>query len=744
MKSKEKSLGLAKIIFIVILLASSILGVVFSGIKLYSNIRYEVYSERLYHLKETATVITEKVENILDNNWSILNSIESILHQENISDSDDVKENLKIISTNTFNSNYTIALIDNQRQTYRSDKEDTYIFNETNLLLNEDRKQISLIDETKAGTTSNEYIIFLFKMANEVSYKSATSSNTYNLTHIALFFDTDSFADYFLSKNYSSQNQTLLLKNDGTRVYYDNRSEMFTEYNVLNVFKNNVEYLYDGSYEKLVQSISNGDVGSCEFKYNDEIYFAAYTKIQNQWTYITIVPEQYISVNSYGLVSSITNALLLFGGMIIAVLLLVIILIFYIINRNKQIKIKQATNLELQKANDSIKESEKKAIEANNAKSEFLSNMSHDIRTPINGIIGSLDVAKLHYDDIDHLHKCLNNIDVASSHLKTLINDILDMSRAESGKVTLTNEEIDIIELLESCNNMKQGQINNANLKYTTNYKEVTYPHVFTSPLHVRQVVLNILDNAIKYTPKGGSIFMRVKESISDENDKSMLTISISDTGIGMSEEFQKQIFEPFTRADNANSPEMRGTGLGMAIVKRLVTIMNGEVTLVSKLNEGSTFTISIPVTVDKNYLDKHVDENNTNLDDITNMRILLVEDNELNREIAKSLLEDAKAVVSIAKDGKEAYETFINSENNTYEAILMDIMMPVMDGIEATKAIRNSSHPQAKTIPIIAMTANAFAEDVARTKAAGMNEHLSKPIDFKLAKHTLAKYRKN
>lgn len=732
-------------IVLIILFVSALLGsVIFSGFRLYNDIRFEVYTERAYHLAETANVITEKVETILDGNWSTLESIESLLSQSKIEDTADVKNTLKTVTEQTFNSTYKIAFIDDQRQTYRSDYEETHIWTETDLLLSDEAKHISLYDDTQGGTSSNEYIIFMSKLTNSIPYISETRNDTYHLTHIALFFDTDNFASNFVSKSYSSQNQTLLLRKDGTRVYYDSNAENFTEYNILNLFKNNVSFQFDGSYEKMLQTIqSENAVGASEIKYDNKDYFVAYTTIQSRWIYITIVPEQYVSVNSTGLVSTMTKAFLLFGGILIAVFLLIIVMLFYIINRNSQLKIKQEANLELQKANEAIQESEKIAIDANNAKSEFLSNMSHDIRTPINGIIGTLDVAELHPDDINHLQKCLGNIKIASLHLKTLINDILDMSRAESGRVTLTEESIDIIELLEACRAMKQGQINQFCLSYTTDYSKIMYPYLIGSPLHIRQVILNILDNAIKYTLQGGSVSLSASETEAGSNNDTTLKVIIADTGIGMSEEFQKKIFEPFTRADNSNGSEMRGTGLGMAIVKRLVDLMGGGISLHSELDKGSTFTITIPMKIDST---RNNNNNNNNIDvtdtDIQGMRVLLAEDNDLNRDIAKTLLEESGVIVTEAVNGKEALDKFLGNKEGTYDAILMDVMMPEMDGIEATKAIRSSIHPEARTIPIFAMTANAFAEDIAKTKAAGMNEHLSKPIDYNLIKLTLAKYK--
>lgn len=728
-----------KILIVVLFLSFIIVGVVLFFVKLLNNVKYEIYTERSYHLSETTNVISEKVDLVFQNNWDTLLHVEALVNQNQVNDETSIWTSLNEISKNIYNSSYTIAFIDDQRQTYRSDKNEIYIWpsSATDELLNDDQRQICLLNETVDGATSNEWCVFIYKLNNNIPYYTYNSNS--NLTHLALFFDINDFSSNFYSNAYNGHNQTLLLRADGSRVYYDDLSNKFNEFNVLKLLQDSANYQFGGSYEQMIDTLNKNQLGSNEIIYDGETYFIAYTMIMDKWIYLSIVPDQYVSVNSKGLVSSISQSYFLFGAILIFIFLIIFFLVFYAINRNSKLKLKEETNIKLQNANLAIQQSERKAIEANKAKSEFLSNMSHDIRTPINGIIGTLNVAKLHYNDLNHMHKCFDNIQVASLHLNTLINDILDMSRAESGKVTLANESFDIIDLLESCTAMKQGQIDSQNLHYTLDYSKITKRYLIGSPLHIRQIVLNILDNAIKYTPSNGHISMVGLEDIN--GDAVSLKIIITDDGIGMSEEFQKKIFEPFTRADATNNSKMRGTGLGMAIVKKLITLMNGEITLKSELNKGSEFSISFPLKIDSDYLSNN--NNNNAFDDISGMKILLAEDNDLNREIAKTLLIDAGVLVTEAKDGKEAYDLFITSQDGCYDAILMDVMMPNMNGIEATKAIRASNQKDSLTIPIIAMTANAFYEDVKMTKEAGMNEHLSKPIDFNLVKHTLAKYKK-
>lgn len=372
------------------------------------------------------------------------------------------------------------------------------------------------------------------------------------------------------------------------------------------------------------------------------------------------------------------------------------------------------------------------------AKSEFLSHMSHDIRTPINGIMGMLDIAQAHLENPEKMDSCLSKMRGAADQLLSLINDVLDMSKIETGSILLVEEPFDMIKLLNGTLAIQEIIASEKSLTIEQNIEEnIEHPYVCGSPNYVRSILVNIISNAIKYTNPGGQIFVSARE-ISCDDEYVEYEFVISDTGIGMSEEFVEHIFEPFTQEHAEIRSSYQGTGLGMSIVKNLINKMKGTITLETMQGKGTTFTITLPVKIDTVCLEeKESEEEETSIE---GMKILLVEDNDLNLEVAQYILEDAGAEIVVARDGLESIELFEQSKINSFDAILMDVMMPVMDGLTATKKIRKLKRKDAKTVPIIAMTANVFNEDIIAAKEAGMNEHIAKPLDFDKLIHTLAK----
>jgi CheY-like chemotaxis protein len=316
------------------------------------------------------------------------------------------------------------------------------------------------------------------------------------------------------------------------------------------------------------------------------------------------------------------------------------------------------------------------------------------------------------------------------------------MSHIESGKLVIAHAPMDLRTCIDNCASIITGQLLSRNINFVQDFGEMEHPMVLGDELHLRQVFINILGNAVKFTPDEGTITFSAHE-ISAGETTAHYRFSVRDTGVGMSEEFQKKIFEAFSQEDNGSRTNYKGTGLGMTISKQFVDMMGGTLSVQSKQGEGSCFTVDIDMTIDPDHQRVEADEPPVVVS-LKGMKVLLVEDNELNMEIAQELLEDEDIVVTTAENGKIAFDTFTQSPPGTFEAILMDVMMPVMNGLEATKAIRASDHPEAKTIPIIAMTANAYAEDVSASLAAGMNEHVAKPIDFDRLLTVLSQYRKD
>ena len=371
-----------------------------------------------------------------------------------------------------------------------------------------------------------------------------------------------------------------------------------------------------------------------------------------------------------------------------------------------------------------------KAEEASQAKTEFLSNMSHDIRTPINGIMGMLDIAEANFDDQARVKDCLVKMRGAASHLLSLINDVLDMAKVESGTMQMLDADFDLRELLNSCCGIIEGQLNDRDVTLTKQIGPFWHPRLRGSELHIRQVLLNILSNAVKYTPDSGTINFYARETLFEEG-LVHLRIEIADTGIGMSEEFLQHIFEPFTQEQQTSRTTYKGTGLGMAITKKLVDQMHGSLDVESTPGKGSTFTVRLSLPLAETAYDTPEEEPPA---DLHGLHLLMAEDNELNREIAVTLLEEQGAAITTAENGREAVELFQNAPQGTFDAVLMDVMMPEMNGLEATRAIRAFEHcPPESGIPIIAMTANVFADDVKACLEAGMNSHVGKPLDMQV-----------
>ena len=374
----------------------------------------------------------------------------------------------------------------------------------------------------------------------------------------------------------------------------------------------------------------------------------------------------------------------------------------------------------------------KKAEAANEAKTEFLQRMSHDIRTPINGICGMINVADHYADNMEKQTECRAKIKKTSHLLLELINEVLDMSKLESDEVVLEEIPFNLNSIFEEILGVIEHMAAEQNIRIIWEEKEVTHWNLIGSPVHVKRILMNILSNAVKYNKENGYVYISCREIPSKQTAMTTLEFVCRDTGIGMAEAFQKRIFEPFAQEHAGSRTKFAGTGLGMPITKKLVEKMGGTISFESKEGTGTTFVIRIPFQIDADMKDRNETEEKTETS-IQGLHVLLTEDNELNMEIAEFVLQNEGAVVTKAWNGQKAVDIFRKSRPGEFDAILMDIMMPVMNGYEAAKMIRSLDREDAKVIPIIAMTANAFTEDKMRAKEAGMDEHIAKPVDGKL-----------
>lgn len=393
------------------------------------------------------------------------------------------------------------------------------------------------------------------------------------------------------------------------------------------------------------------------------------------------------------------------------------------------------------KQEEELREAKLKAECANKAKSSFLLNMSHDIRTPMNAIIGYAELASRHLQETDKLGRYLEEIQICGKELLSMLGNVLDLARIENNKVEMEYTVSNVHECFENCVIMFQQQAESKNQTISLT-EQIMYPYVYMDEPHLSEVCLNIISNAIKYTNTGGWISCNVVQKSCEKEDWCNMIISITDNGIGMSEEFQKRVFETFERERNTTSSHIEGSGIGMGITKKLVELMDGTIEVESKQGEGSTFTVTIPcrkASEDDSLVKKNSNLRNKNC--LNGVRILLVEDNEINTEIATELLTEEGCIVETANDGVACIDMIEKADADYYKMILMDIQMPVMNGYDATLAIRKMKDTKKARIPIIAMTANAFAEDAQKGLSVGMNAHVAKPVDMNILVPTMLKF---
>ena len=425
-------------------------------------------------------------------------------------------------------------------------------------------------------------------------------------------------------------------------------------------------------------------------------------------------------------------------------LLLLILVSFIMVQKANARKLK-ASNSELNANRVALEKALTAAKAASAAKTRFLSQMSHDIRTPLNGIIGMTKIAGDNLKDPARATDALGKISQSSDHLLTLINDILDLSRIESGKMTMTREPTDIRVTISQCVDILNSSVISRDLEVVTEIAPVKKPFVLTDALHVRQILINIISNAVKFTPDGGKIVFSAKCSPDPEGKLLLARFEVSDNGIGMNEDFQKHIYEAFTQADEYNArTQFKGSGLGMSIVRQFVDMLGGTIDIRSKLKAGTSVVVELPFEIDRNADAKAAEtaqENGEAQADLAGARVLLAEDNEINMEIACVMLENLGIRADQAEDGQIAVEKFKASGVGAYQCVLMDVMMPRLNGYEATRAIRALDRPDAASVPIIAMTANAFSEDVKAALDCGMNAHIAKPVDIQVLTKTLADF---
>ena len=574
-------------------------------------------------------------------------------------------------------------------------------------------------------------------------------------TAIGTLYDHSKLDSMLSVKSYNGNAYLFMLDNDGNITYTNQKEDkFFRNYFLLKHLKGD-QAITEEEADSLQKKLDGREQG-VELVESDKPYYLGYCPIENNNTMLICIVEKSVVDNvlkDYQKTIGFTT--LLMAGFI----LLLFAGLFYSISRrrladqkaeyekrNNEIQIQalremQVANKKLKKAKDIATEALQIAENANKAKTDFLSNMSHDIRTPMNAIIGMTSLIRHDAGNKDKVIEYADKIDISSQHLLGIINDVLDMSKIEAGKTVFKYTDFSMPDLIEELNTIFQPQIAERNQTLMVIKENIRHEWVNGDQVHLMQIFSNLLSNAVKYTQEGGKIQFLVEECETNSSVYAKYRFLVSDNGMGMSADFKETIFDPFTRAEGSVTNKIQGTGLGMAITRNLVEAMGGTIDVESELGQGSCFEVLIDLRIaeDRSVSSTVQEEKNEQNDNIfQGMRFLCAEDNELNAEILTELLKIEGAECTICENGEEILKTFEKSAPGDYDMILMDVQMPVMNGYEATKAIRRSSHELAKKIPIIAMTANAFSEDIQHSLAAGMNAHVSKPVEMRVLEKTI------
>ena len=574
-------------------------------------------------------------------------------------------------------------------------------------------------------------------------------------TAIGTLYDHSKLDSMLSVKSYNGNAYLFMLDNDGNITYTNQKEDkFFRNYFLLKHLKGD-QAITEEEADSLQKKLDGREQG-VELVESDKPYYLGYCPIENNNTMLICIVEKSVVDNVLrDYQKTIVFETILMAGFI----LLLFAGLFYSISRrslaeqkaeyekrNNEIQTQamkdmEESNKKLKKAKDITTEALQTAENANKAKTDFLSNMSHDIRTPMNAIIGMTSLIRHDAGNKDKVMEYADKIDISSQHLLGIINDVLDMSKIEAGKTVFKYTDFSMPDLIEELNTIFQPQIAERNQTLMVIKENIRHEWVNGDQVHLMQIFSNLLSNAVKYTQEGGKIQFLVEECETKSSVYAKYRFLVSDNGMGMSADFKETIFDPFTRAEGSVTNKIQGTGLGMAITRNLVEAMGGTIDVESELGQGSCFEVLIDLRIaeDRSVSSTVQEEKNEQNDNIfQGMRFLCAEDNELNAEILMELLKIEGAECTICENGKRVLEAFEQSAPGDYDMILMDVQMPVMNGYEATKAIRRSSHELAKTIPIIAMTANAFSEDIQHSLAAGMNAHVSKPVEMKVLEKTI------
>ena len=712
-----------------------------------------VYKERLNQMEEITHQMFRNLEDVIGNRWADVDVQCNYLIGTDLQTDTDLYAYLQRVSSlsNLEEKQITLLAIDSAGR-YYTQEGSRGLLREMHYL-EDDPEWVSFV--ANSLTKSDSLMVFLKRLDNPITLQTGTAQ--ISLRYYGIAQSMEQLNTYFRCDAYDDHNSVYVLENNGLKLFNSNNTELLKGQNVYTVLSQ-MSYLHGSSFQQAKAELQEDGVCYSNAVLDGTEYFYSLKQMENAaWTLAFLVPADDVATNTQKLVDLVTAIIIGFA----TVFSLSIILILWRLQRDMQrnaLRAEQETNLRLESYNQQLtarnaelKRAQEVAVDAlqgaeraSKAKTDFLSNMSHDIRTPMNAIIGITTLMKNELHEPDKLAEHLEKLESSGRLLLGIINDILDMSRIESGKTTLNIEQMDLLQQIEQVESVISEQAHQRNQEFRVVTTSVQHEHVLADPNRLNQILMNILSNSVKYTPAGGHIRLEVEELPRDAHYAKYKFI-VQDDGIGMSDAYLKTIFDPFTREEKSGTNHVQGTGLGMAITKSVVDLMGGVISVESAPGQGSRFEVVLefPIDTEAALVQKpETDDVPADNSLLCGMKFLCAEDNEINSEILQMLLESKGATCTIYPDGQQIVDAFAKVKPGDYDMILMDVQMPVMDGLEATRRIRSSENPLGKTIPILAMTANAFLEDMQKSKEAGMDEHLSKPVDIAMLEQVVRRFR--
>ena len=709
----------------------------------HTYIRDIIYEERLNQMEEITRQMFQNLEDVIDSHWNRVTEECNYLRDANVQTTDELCKYMK--------KKYELSAYARQRITLMAvDSEGGYytesgnrgLFRELDYF-EESPEKISFVFDSMTDNQSK--MVFLDRLPEPIHLQNGEKKTT--ILYFGIVQDMEQLNPYFECDAYNGNNSVYVLDDNGFKLFNSNQVELIKGHNVFSVLQK-MKYLHNSSFDKTKAELEEKGCSYSNAVLDGTEYFYGLKRMENaEWTLIFLVPAEYVATNTLKLVNFVMVFIVIFTVIVAVCVMLGISFVMYR-NQQEAIRVERENNAKLETVNTKLRQAKQAAEdafqvaqEANRSKSSFLANMSHDIRTPMNAIVGITSLIRHDAGDKGKVIEYADKIDTSSQHLLGIINEVLDMSKIEAGKTVFKYSDFSIPDFIQELDTIFRSQISEKKQTLTITKENIRHEWVNGDQVHLMQIFSNLLSNAIKYTQEGGEIQFLVEEYETKSRAYARYRFLVSDNGIGMSADFKNTIFDAFTREESSMTNKIQGTGLGMAITKNLVEAMGGTIDVESEPGQGSCFEILMDLKTAEDQsvsLIPHTEKDEPEGNILQGMRFLCAEDNEINAEILTELLKIEGAECTICENGEEILKTFEQSAPGDYDMILMDVQMPVMNGYEATKAIRRSSHELAKKIPIIAMTANAFSEDIQHSLAAGMNAHVSKPVEMKVLEKTI------